>query len=98
MAKKFRTMDEPEGEFWRPENPGDFIEGIILEIDEGDYGLQAKLDTENGEKTTPSHRNLQGYLEDLEPGDYVRITLKEFIDTGKPNPFAKYQVDIAEDD
>ena len=54
---------------------GDELEGEVVDISEGTYGIQADIEEDDGTiVTTPAHRVLQSALEKLTVGDNVRIT------------------------
>lgn len=54
---------------------GDELEGKIVDINEGTYGIQADIEEDAGDIwTTPAHRVLQSAIEKLKVGDMVRIT------------------------
>lgn len=80
------TWEEVKGSsaIWFPEKIGDSIEGVIKEIKEGQYGIQATL--VNGDKiwTTPSHKVLQNRLSECKIGEYIKIVYeKEELPTVK---------------
>ena len=54
---------------------GDELEGKVVDISEGIYGIQADIEEDDGNVwTTPAHRVLQSALQKLAVGDNVRIT------------------------
>lgn len=60
-------------DYWQPK-PGETIEGKITSVDEGTYGKQYTIKTDDGEeKTTPSHKVLQNRLDTLQKGDKIKI-------------------------
>ena len=84
---KPRANEEEVGgdlNIWNPAldgNEGDELEGEVLALEEGVYGIEAKIQTsekdDEGEfivVTTPAHRVLQTALKNLRVGDRVRIT------------------------
>jgi len=85
--------------YWEALAEGDQIEGVIIRIEEKDYGKQAAIENANEEKIwiTPSHKNLQGKLDNLEVGDKVRITYKEAKPTKKGNDYLIYKVEKWQD-
>jgi hypothetical protein len=85
-TKMVERKVEPESNFWKPEKEGEELKGNIKEfIEDGDYGLQAVILTEdNKEITTPSHKMLQSRLKQLKEGDVIRIVM-----TGEEPPSVK---------
>ena len=91
--------EEQEGvmDMWLPDTEGDEIEGKVVEIIEGTYGPQYKLELPDGETaTTPSHKVLQNRMTNVKVGDVVKII---FIGTEPPsvkgqNPMKMYKVGI----
>jgi len=62
---------------WLPDEIGEELVGEIIEIDEGEYGIYAKIDTGEGEEIqTPAHKILQSRIELCEVGDLVRIVYR----------------------
>ena len=59
---------------WVPTQIGEAVEGEVIEIKQGQYGVQIVLETGQGIKiTTPSHKALQARLYGFKPGDFIRI-------------------------
>jgi len=58
---------------WLPGKPGDSIEGAITSLTQGQYGVQATIDTKEGVIVTPSHKVLQARLTDCKIGDFIKI-------------------------
>ena len=94
--KQEENWQEVKGnsEIWLPEI-GDHIEGEVLALKDGIYGLQATIGKDDDKWVTPSHKVLQNRLNELAVGDYVRITLvKEELPTIKGNNKTKiYKVE-----
>jgi hypothetical protein len=65
-----------ESNVWLPEEK-ESIEGFIMSIVQGQYGLQATIKGEKQEWTTPSHKVLQTRLSGCKVGDYVKITFEK---------------------
>ena len=61
-------------DIWLPKSISDELEGAIVSLGEGQYGLYAVIHCGDGrEVRTPSHRILQSRLEDCKVGDRVKI-------------------------
>jgi hypothetical protein len=59
---------------WLPEQPGEYIEGEVLEIREGKYGKQYLIrNEENAQYLTPSHKALVAKLTSIKVADVVKI-------------------------
>lgn len=64
-------------EMWMPEKEGDQLEGVVIQKEDGLYGLQLRLETSPGvTQITPSHKVLQARLDSINIGDRIRITYK----------------------
>lgn len=73
MEENWEEMKGNSG-LWLPSKPGDFLEGSIIALSQGLYGVQADVDAGNlGILRTPSHKVLQAKLKDCKIGDYVKI-------------------------
>lgn len=85
--------------YWEPVAEEDFIEGVIIRIDDKDFGKQAVIENVKDDKVyiTPSHKNLQGKLEDLEVGEKVKVTYKMSKPTKKGNDYMIYKVEAWRD-
>jgi hypothetical protein len=74
-------MPEEEGQWekqestgiWIPTEEGDTVEGTVLDIVEGSYGLQYVINADDKEIRTPSHKVLQNRMAKVKKGDTVRI-------------------------
>ena len=81
-------------EIWLPEREGEILEGEIVEIREGEYGIYAMVK----EKTsglllrTPAHKLLQSKLNRLSEGDYIRIIYQGSIRTTSGRRAENYKV------
>ena len=61
---------EMNSNFWNPENEGDFVEGVVQRVFEGEFGKQLSVKNEEGlEFTTPSHKVLQARIKDIKVND-----------------------------
>jgi len=61
-------------DIWIPEKRGDSLSGLVLDIQESSYGIEATLETVDGEVIkTPAHKILQSRIEKIAVGDFVRI-------------------------
>lgn len=81
---------------WNPAldgNEGDELEGEVVAIEEGIYGIEAKIKTDIGDVlTTAAHRVLQTALVKLNVGDNVRITYTGAYTTKKGMTAKNYKV------
>ena len=83
---------------WMPENPGDSLEGTVIDVKEGTYGNQYVIKkADNEEVLTPSHKVLQNRMGMAVKGTTVRITyVKSELPTVKGNhPTRIYKVEFA---
>ena len=101
MADDFEIIpDAPATDksmFWNPlKNPAEprTIEGEVIEVKEGKYGRDLVLNTRDGKRQTPSHKNLQAKCAKVNPGQYVRITLTGEKSVGKGSKMQVYEVGI----
>ena len=59
---------------WTPKNKGDFIQGMVIEVREGQYGKQITVkDANNVTYLTPSHKALQSRIADIKVNDIIKI-------------------------
>lgn len=87
-----------DGEYWKPTIDGEFVTGVISEMDtEADYGLAVTLtDPASILIRMPSHKVLQARLSLCKLGDLVRITYKGSQQGTKGhNPTQIYKVERA---
>jgi len=69
------TWEKQEGnmDFWNP-GEGEELIGEVIELIQGNYGLQISVKKEDGSvMTTPSHKVLQAKLSKIKVGDKVKI-------------------------
>jgi hypothetical protein len=99
IVKRDENMDFEEVEidngFWKPETSGDTLEGTIVSMEDGLFGLTVTLASPNGDEyVLPSHKNLQLKLSQLSEGDFVRIVFKGEQENTRPghNNTRIYQV------
>jgi hypothetical protein len=59
--------------FWTPENQGDAIEGVVIAMPTGEYGIQYDIETSVGLVRTPSHKVLQNRMANAKVGMKVKI-------------------------
>lgn len=70
----FEEVEPDWHDIWVPEEKGDSLSGSVLDIQEGAYGIEAILETADGEIIrTPAHKILQSRIEKIAVGDFVRI-------------------------
>ena len=96
MSQEWNELKSDSG-IWKPEQKDEKLEGEVIEIKQGPYGLQLTVETADGGKvTTPSHKALQTRIGAVKAGDIVRIV---FVGTDLPkvkgqNPTRLYSVFI----
>lgn len=66
---------------WLPVTKGEVLEGVVIEVKEGIYGLQLSVENKEGVHTTPSHKALVGRLKAFLVGDSIKI---EYLGTDLP--------------
>lgn len=79
--------EEIEGK-WDPKKVGASIEGNVFEKTEDDYGktvitLDLGDDEKTGEMITcdlPTHKHIQGFVNNIDVGDYIRVTVIKIIE------------------
>lgn len=65
---------QESGAYWKPENKGDTLKGIIEDVIDGQFGKQyVILTADDGKMTTPSHKGLQSRMVNADKGDQVVI-------------------------
>lgn len=58
---------------WLPSKAGESIEGAIIALSQGQYGVQASIENKSGVLLTPSHKVLQARLADCKIDDVIKI-------------------------
>lgn len=88
-----------KGGKWKPEKPGDRIEGRVVAIEERDGRDGSRVvvvlrDREGVNRDVWCTTDLLAKLSDLEPqpGDALQITLKELRATGQPQKLKVFEV------
>ena len=80
-------------EIWRPTKIGATLEGEIVEIRDGIYGTEAIIQDQVGVRAqTPAHVILQRKIEQLETGDWVKISYLGRRMTASGRKVEDYQV------
>ena len=81
-------------EIWLPEREGEVLEGEIVEIREGEYGIYAMVKEKASGLLlrTPAHKLLQSKLSKLSKGDYIRIIYQGSIRTISGRRAENYKV------
>ena len=78
---------------WTPGKIGEELEGVVREIREGQFGVEAEIEEDDGTKwTTPAHRVMQSAIERLSVGDAVRITYTGTYTTKKGMTATAYKI------
>lgn len=82
----FEDVEEAIDKYWNPENLGDNVEGNVYEITTDQWNNKRIVldlgDDEDGNlmtTTLPGHAQLQRFIPKLSVGDYIKVTLVEFI-------------------
>jgi len=65
----------PFANIWLPDTEGETLEGEVIEVAEGQYGIYASIkNVEDGRAMqTPAHKVLQSRVELVSSGDFVKI-------------------------
>ena len=76
--KGWTKIEKPESDssvsYWKPSSVGETLEGKILAIENGEYGKYLTIEQSSGNVMgTPSHRDLQQYIDLLKVGQSVLI-------------------------
>ncbi len=68
-------FEEMEGTtFWKPTKVNEEISGVVIGIDEGQYGKNYTIKQDDGKMVTPSsYKVLQSRMATVRPGDTVKI-------------------------
>lgn len=77
LIKKMTYVKQEGGSYWNAEKKGDILEGKVTAKNEGEYGLQYTIETNEGEFVTPSHKVLQSRMVKANIGDKVKIIFVE---------------------
>lgn len=96
--KNFETdgfVEQKGSDLWLPENEGELLEGLVIDIVEGMYGTQLIIEDKYKKMIrTPSHKVLQLRLAVIKRGDQIRLVYEgEEAATKKGNnPTKLYRV------
>ena len=92
------------GDYWKPEEKGDMIEGNIYEFAESTFNNKKQVrinlylgEDENDEAIMtllPAHAHLKRYYVNLQEGDYIKVTVTDKIENGK---YTKFEYDVLVD-
>ena len=75
--EKNEFVEVKGSDIWLPEKEGDMLEGVVLEITQGNYGTQLVVETADKKiMRTPSHKVLQSALPTITKGDQIRIVFE----------------------
>lgn len=93
---------EIDPSMWKPENDGDFVEGILVKKEEGvgeNKSMLYNLETSEGLKTVWGSAILDSRMTFVKVGAKVKITFKGLAEktTGK-NPAKIFKVEVDEED
>lgn len=70
-----------DNRYWKPQEVGQSIEGVVDAITQGDYGQEVRLVVEVGDNEElvklPAHADLKNKMEDVFEGDYLYVTLSD---------------------
>ncbi|MCX6654323.1 MAG: hypothetical protein NTY03_04280 [Candidatus Bathyarchaeota archaeon] len=78
--KEWTEVGNTQG-LWLPVTKGEVLEGVVIEVKEGLYGLQLSIENKEGVHTTPSHKALVGRLKAFQVGDSIKV---EYLGTELP--------------
>jgi len=85
--------------YWEARAVDDFVEGVIIQVEDTHYGNRYKLENDKVDKLyiLPNHKNLQEKLDQLSIGDKVKVTFRKEVDTKHPNKLQIYKVEVWQD-
>lgn len=82
-----------KNDYWKPIVEAETVEGVIIDIHEGNYGKEYIIETKEHERIiTPSHKVLQLLLEGNKVSDRVQLIYKGDEPSNKGNPKSLYDV------
>lgn len=84
-----------ESNMWLPARAGDSIEGIIISITQGQYGVQAVIEDKEGKHIAlPSHKVLQNRIVNCKVGELIKVIYEkeELPKVRGQNPTKIYKV------
>jgi hypothetical protein len=66
-----------ESNYWNPEKENDEVEGIIVSMENSDFGIRVVIETKDKKNITlPSHKVLQTRLQNCKVGDMIKVVFK----------------------
>lgn len=84
---------EPKSDVWQPQEEGDTIEGIYVEVEAGKFGkVYIIQDSEGDLVKLPSHKHLLKRMELAMIGERLQVEYKGERDINKGNPLQLYKV------
>lgn len=91
-----RTLESIEPNVWKPEKPGDFIEGVLIQKRE-DVGTNKShayyLESDGKQTMVWGSTILDGRMDFVNVGEFCRITFKEKTTNSKGQPLNVYKVE-----
>lgn len=97
MENEWKEIEDSN--FWNPEKEGEEIEGIIISIQNEEFGIKVTLETKDKKNIIlPSHKVLQNRLSNCKAGDVIKVIFKgkELPKIKGHNPTNIYKVFVKE--
>lgn len=98
MEEQQKQFDEVEPRIWKPENPGDSVQGVYVSRKD-DVGINKSkmyiLDTKEGLTKVWGSTVLDDRMDAVQAGQYVRITFKELKENKRGQPIKIFKVEVA---
>jgi len=78
MNENERWEEVKSDNLWYPSTPGEFIEGIIILMEEERYGLKVTIEQKNKKQIVlPSHAVLQSRIKNCSIGDTIKVVFEK---------------------
>lgn len=66
------------GNYWSPDKEGEAVEGVIISIDKGQWGLKITLEQKDKKLIVlPNHAVLQSRLQNCKIGDLIKVVFEK---------------------
>jgi hypothetical protein len=66
------------GNFWNPKKEGESVEGIIISIEQGQWGNKVTMETKDKKLVTlPNHAVLQSRIQNCKTGDMIKVVFEK---------------------
>lgn len=74
---KEEWIEVKDSDFWKPEKEGDSVEGVIILMENNNFGLSVTIERNSKKIILPSHSVLQNRLKNCKVGDVIKVIFEK---------------------